>query len=132
MRPPIAEDLTGFERIVDSTPQLKIGLSCQATQRERDDVMELRAAGLCVAALTADEGTVSLIARPHGPTDMCWHMALPSASAIAAAVRHRPRSGNRADLCALSLLQKHGQGTVHDRRRVPVGNHMPQQVARPL
>lgn len=132
MRPPIAEDLTGLERIVDSTPQLKIGLSRLTTSRKREDVMELEAAGLYAAALSADEAAASLVACPDDPTDMCWHMPLSSTSATAVAARHRPRSGNRADLYALSLLQEHGQGPVHDRRRISVGNYMPQQGARPL
>jgi hypothetical protein len=102
---PIAEDLTGLERIVDSTPQLKIGLSRQTAQCKWDNMMELQSTGLCTAALTADEGAASLISGPDGSTDMSWHMPLSFTSAIAADGRRRPRPGDRADFRALCLPQ---------------------------
>jgi hypothetical protein len=103
--PPIAEDLTSFKRIVDSTPQLKIGLGRQTTQRERDDVVELQATGRNAAALSADEGAASLIAGPDGPPNLCRHIPLPSTSATAAGASRRSRSGHRADFHALCLIQ---------------------------
>jgi hypothetical protein len=132
MSPPIAEDLTGLERIVDSTPQLKIRFTRPTAERKRDDVVELQATGLCAAALTANEGAASLVARPHGPTNMRWYMPPEFIGALAAGTRHRSRSSDRAGFRALRLLQQHSQGTVHDGGRISVGNHMPQQVARPL
>ena len=90
---------------MDSTSQLKIGLCRQATERERDDVMELQAAGLGALAFSADEGAPSLIAGPDGPTDMSWHMPLRLTQPVGSAARHQPRSGNRANFRAFGLLQ---------------------------
>jgi hypothetical protein len=130
--PPIAKDLAGFERVVDATAELKIRFIRKPAQCKRDDVMELQTTGLCTAALCADEAAPPLVSGPDGSTNVRRHMPTCFTSAIAAAVRRRPRASNRANFRALGLLQQHGQGSVHDRGRIPIWNYMSQQIARPL